>query len=612
MVHCTRVAVFALLLALFLANLLSVIARFDNAFILDSSETTGAEPGHKRPGVQINYGDVGDKQEALNLDETMPLQRLEDGIAVFTKQTSKRVPVSTVAFLTFVMASATGLGAVPFFFMDLQAQWAGICNGVAAGVMLAASFDLVQEGQIYGGGTWVVLGILAGGFFIHCCQKFLERYGEVSMLDIKGADARKMMLVIGIMTLHSFGEGSGVGVSFAGPRGLSKGMLVTFAIAVHNIPEGLAVSMVLASRGVSARSAMLWSVFTSMPQALVGVPAFMCAEAFQKFLPSCMGFAAGCMIWMVLAEVVPDSFKESSPQQVASAAIISVSFMEALSTVMEALDHGPRWETMMAFVVSLLFGLGPFIGGLVLAAIGGAIKFSQSFLTGTSAGVAFVLVVWRPLQLWLGGKMHPLIILGLLLAGFSFYYAIKLTLQRHFHKFAGSEIISLPSVRLVSPISMKAYLASGAVGLHAFAEGLALGVAAPKAYGLGRHMLLPVSLHGLPRGVAVTGSVYGATGSWQGAVLAAGFTGFAGPLAAIGAILAGIDYSGLDRWMVFGCGALIPAFGGDLLKRAFKLSLARTVCGLIMGFCFTNICLACTRLVCLHTPYCNSAPEAVT
>lgn len=96
--------------------------------------------------------------------------------------------------------------------------------------------------------------------------QFLDQYGEVSMLDIKGAEAAKAILVVGIMTLHSFGEGSGVGVSFAGPKGLSQGILVTLAIAVHNIPEGLAVSMVLASRGVSPQNAMLWSVITSLPQ----------------------------------------------------------------------------------------------------------------------------------------------------------------------------------------------------------------------------------------------------------------------------------------------------------------------------------------------------------
>jgi zinc transporter ZupT len=81
------------------------------------------------------------------------------------------VLVSTVAWSTLAMAAATGLGAVPFFFMELEAQWAGLCNGMAAGVMLAASFDLVQEGQVYGSGSWVVFGILGGGIFIWLCKK---------------------------------------------------------------------------------------------------------------------------------------------------------------------------------------------------------------------------------------------------------------------------------------------------------------------------------------------------------------------------------------------------------------------------------------------------------
>jgi zinc transporter ZupT len=69
------------------------------------------------------------------------------------------------------------------------------------------------------------------------------------------------------------------------------------------------VSMVLSSKGVSARRALLWSVITSLPQPLVAVPAYMFAETFTKFLPLCMGFAAGCMIWMVFAELLPDSLE---------------------------------------------------------------------------------------------------------------------------------------------------------------------------------------------------------------------------------------------------------------------------------------------------------------
>uniref|UniRef100_A0A0D6QWM9 Zinc transporter n=1 Tax=Araucaria cunninghamii TaxID=56994 RepID=A0A0D6QWM9_ARACU len=528
------------------------------------------------------------------------------------KDGGRRVAVSTVAWLTLAMAAATGLGAVPFFFVDLDAEWAGICNGIAAGVMLAASFDLVQEGQKYGGGSWVVFGILAGGIFILLCQKYLERYGEVSMLDIKGADARKMVLVVGIMTLHSFGEGSGVGVSFAGYKGLSQGILVTIAIAVHNIPEGLAVSMVLASRGVSPRQAMMWSVITSLPQPLVAVPAYICAEAFHVFLPFCMGFAAGCMIWMVIAEVVPDSLKEASGSQVATAATLAVAFMETLSVVLDTVEQGQSWENMSGFLVSLLFGLGPFFGGFILVTFASSVKMQHSFLTGIASGIAIILAAWRPLQLWMGGKMGVFYAVSLLGGGAFLFHVISRVISAKFSQSRGAESNIIQSTRSISPLALKAFLASGAVALHAFAEGLALGVAAPKAYGMGRHMMLPVSLHGLPRGAAVASCIYGATDSWRGALLAAAFTGFAGPIAAIGAILAGIDYSGLDTWMVFACGALLPAFGGSLLHRFYRLSSKHASYGLVMGMAFAFICLTSTRLVCLHTPYCNSAPEAVT
>ena len=65
----------------------------------------------------------------------------------------------------------------------------------------------------------------------------MKRYGEVSMLDIKGVYARNMVPIIGIMNPHSFGEVLGVGVSFAGSKGLSQGVVVTIAIIVHTIPK---------------------------------------------------------------------------------------------------------------------------------------------------------------------------------------------------------------------------------------------------------------------------------------------------------------------------------------------------------------------------------------
>jgi zinc transporter ZupT len=496
---------------------------------------------------------VSEKKDVVHVQEVVAKPVVE-----------QRVPVSTVALLTLGMAVATGLGAVPFFFVELEAQWAGMCNGIASGVMLAASFDLIQEGQKYGSGSWVVVGILFGGLFILISQKMLEGFGEVSMLDVKGADMRKMILVVSIMTLHSFGEGSGVGVSFAGSKGFSQGLMVTIAIAVHNIPEGLAVSMVLSQQGISAKHSMLWSIFTSLPQPLVAVPAFLCAEAFTQFLPFCTGFAAGCMIWMVIAEVMPDSFRDATHSQVASAATLSVAFMEALSAILDNFDHAPKWENFSALLVSLLFGLGPL--------------FQVCSLLG--AGVFLHYIVRKMIK-------------------------IKTKAPK-------DEVIRSDPGKIMSPVAQRACIGSLMIGFHAFAEGLALGVAAPKAYGLGVHLLLPVSLHGLPRGVSAVSTIHGGTGSGRGALLAAALTGFAGPIAAILAILLGIGYQGLDYWMVLACGSLYPAYGGNLLRRALHVNLKSTFVGLLLGLVFATACLTSTRLVCLHTPYCNSAPETVT
>ncbi|RZC93361.1 hypothetical protein C5167_035881 [Papaver somniferum] len=590
--HLKRWMLFSLIVLVSL-QAYSVIADPENEIKL----RTRTAP-HKNLGSVVIDG-TG-REDAFHKPEVMSNDKRKVG--------SSKVSVSTVAWLTLAMAAATGLGAVPFFFVELEPQWAGICNGMAAGVMLAASFDLIQEGQTHGSGSWVVIGILAGGIFILLCKKFLEHQGEVSMLDIKGADARKVVLVIGIMTLHSFGEGSGVGVSFAGSKGFSQGLLVTLAIAVHNIPEGLAVSMVVATRGVSPQNAMFWSVITSLPQPIVAVPSFMCAEAFKQILPFCTGFAAGCMIWMVIAEVLPDGFKEASPSQVASAATLSAAFMVALGTLLENISN---LKDASGFLVSLLFGLGPLIGGVILVAFALASSLQHALLTGLATGIAFVLAAWRPSQLLASSKVGFFPILFLLAMGSSFFHiSTSGVLKLAARKKNSVNDLSTSLGFSVSALTLQSFLACGAVVLHALAEGLALGVAAPNAYGLGRHMVLPVSLHGVPRGAAVASCIYGATNSWRGALSAAALTGFASPASAIGAILARIDYSGLDYWMSLTCGALIPGFG-SMFKRAVKLDTRRSSYGMVMGLAFASLCLGSTRLVCLRTPYCNSAPEAV-
>jgi zinc transporter ZupT len=134
------------------------------------------------------------------------------------------------------------------------------------------------------------------------------------------------------MTVHSFTEGIGVGVSFGG--GAALGLLISIAIAVHNVPEGLAISLVLVPRGASVRSAAWWSVFSSLPQPLMAVPAYAFVEAFGRLLPVGLGFAAGAMLWLAVVELVPDAFAAAPASAVCAVGLSAAGAMFALQVLL--------------------------------------------------------------------------------------------------------------------------------------------------------------------------------------------------------------------------------------------------------------------------------------
>ena len=142
----------------------------------------------------------------------------------------------------------------------------------------------------------------------------------------------KALLIVAVMTVHSIAEGVGVGAAFGGSETL--GILIAVAIAVHNIPEGLAISLVLVPRGTSVRTAAGWSIFSSLPQPLLAVPAFLFVDAFEGLLPVALGFAAGAMIWMVLRELLPEALSQASRRAVAGTALVAFVAMLAFQLIL--------------------------------------------------------------------------------------------------------------------------------------------------------------------------------------------------------------------------------------------------------------------------------------
>ncbi len=240
--------------------------------------------------------------------------------------------VGLVFGAALLTAFATGLGAVPLTVAREQIRrWLGPANGVASGVMLGASASLLIEG-VSRNGARTIAGVVVGAAFVYVAYRVV---GERDMLELgalRGADARKALLIVGVMTAHSAAEGIGVGASFG--DGGAFGALIALAIAIQNIPEGLAISLVLVPRGTRVRTAAAWSVFSSLPQPLLAVPAFLFVEQFRAVLPVGLGFAAGAMIWMVGREILPDAVTQGPRRAVVATTVVSFALMLALQLLL--------------------------------------------------------------------------------------------------------------------------------------------------------------------------------------------------------------------------------------------------------------------------------------
>ena len=165
--------------------------------------------------------------------------------------------VQHVWFYGWVAAITTGLGALPvLWFTQPSDFWVSVSSAVAAGMMLSASYSLVSEGvALEDDGSSlgrVAIGVLLGMLFVRSTKAFVEMQDDSRLGDFfAGIPAKKMFLIISVMMLHSFAEGLGMGVAFCGTRGAQTGVFISAALAVHNVPEGLTVALVLAPRGVS-------------------------------------------------------------------------------------------------------------------------------------------------------------------------------------------------------------------------------------------------------------------------------------------------------------------------------------------------------------------------
>ncbi|KZN25578.1 transporter [Haladaptatus sp. R4] len=231
----------------------------------------------------------------------------------------------TLVFIAgLITALATGIGALPFFLVrEVNDRWNVVLWGLASGIMVSASvFGLISEGLSSANGgsvQGVVIGLLVGVALV-VVSDYVISGADVNPKKYEEADFKKLVLILGVLTVHSFPEGVAIGVSFA-DLGFQGGyhfdgfvipllaIFMTAAISIHNIPEGVAISIPLNAMGVGKWRMVWWSVFSSLPQPIGAVIAFYFVRSARGFLPMGFGFAAGAMIYLVLSEFIPEALE---------------------------------------------------------------------------------------------------------------------------------------------------------------------------------------------------------------------------------------------------------------------------------------------------------------
>jgi ZIP family zinc transporter len=207
---------------------------------------------------------------------------------------------------------ACGLGGLPFVFVsDFPRHIARLGWAVSGGLMLSASvFNLIMPGVADAGITPVAVGIFLGAGVMVLATMWLNGR-EFHVSGMSEAGARRSILILATLFIHSFPEGLAIGVAFgSGETGL--GLVMAVAIAIHNIPEGVAVSLPLRAEGVSGWRCVGWAIVSGVPQLLACIPAYLAVVAFRPILPYAFGVAAGAMILLVISEMIPESVEKES------------------------------------------------------------------------------------------------------------------------------------------------------------------------------------------------------------------------------------------------------------------------------------------------------------
>ena len=240
------------------------------------------------------------------------------------------------------VGGATLIGALlGFVFKDISHKFSDIVLSFAAGIMLSAAvLGLILPSLEYGG-KWgiliTVVGIFAGALALNVIDKAVPHLHKMAGSDIENhknsEGLSKVLLFVTAIAIHNLPEGIAAGVGF-GSGDTSQALLIAGGIALQNIPEGMVIIGPLLASGVSPKRTLLIASLTGVVEIIGTFIGFFAVSVSQVILPFALAFAGGTMLYVISDEMIPETHAHGSERGATYSLLIGFCVMLATDVLL--------------------------------------------------------------------------------------------------------------------------------------------------------------------------------------------------------------------------------------------------------------------------------------
>ena len=218
------------------------------------------------------------------------------------------------------VGGATIIGALlGFIFKKVSHKFSDMVLSVAAGVMLAAAVVGLILPSLEYGGKWslpvTVAGIFCGAVCLSMLDKLVPHLHRLSGVDQEGHPAQteklnKVLLFVMAIAIHNLPEGIAAGVGF-GTGNTGEALTIAAGIALQNIPEGMVIIAPMLAAGMSHRRTFVAAMLTGVVEVLGTLIGYFAVSLSTAILPFALAFAGGTMLYVISDEMIPETHHDS-------------------------------------------------------------------------------------------------------------------------------------------------------------------------------------------------------------------------------------------------------------------------------------------------------------